>query len=842
MFKKYLVLSLLSLVLGGFLVPGLSAQAPQRWTSADIHKGIKKLNFLGSALYVAAHPDDENTRLIAYLANEKMAETAYLSLTRGDGGQNLIGPEIRELLGVIRTQELLAARRIDGGNQRFSRANDFGYSKHPDETLEIWNKDEVLSDVVWTIRYWQPDIIINRFDHRTPGRTHGHHTSSAILSYEAFDLAADKEVYPGQLEYVDPWQPKRLYHNTSWWFYGSREAFAKADKSNLDSVDVGVFYPMEGISNTEIAAASRSMHKCQGFGATPTRGTEMEYLERLKGDPTQDNDLFAGINTTWTRVKGGAPIGDLLEEIDESFHYENPAASVPQLLKVREMIAALPDGYWKRVKLREVESIIQGSLGLFAEAVAEEPSATPGEAVELSVEVINRSDIPVTLESVTFLPRQVDTAVNASLEQNVNLRFDKTVMLPGNIPYTSPYWLKKPWELGMYTVEDQQLRGLPETPRRFQARFDLTVDGKPLTITSDINYKETDPVAGEVYRPFEITPPVFANISGKVYIFADDEPRTVEVLVRAGKKDIAGSLRLRHPDGWRVEPEAVDFLLPLKGQDQRATFKVFPPEDQSEGTLQAIVEMDGRTYDQEINVIDYAHIPRQTVLLDNQSRVVRVGLRKAGEKVGYIMGAGDEIPASLQQIGYEVTLLDNGDVRAEVLDQFDAVIMGIRAYNTVDWLKFKQPVLLEYVEDGGTLIIQYNTNRGLVLPMEELAPFKLNVSRDRVSVEEAEMRILEPDHAVLNFPNEITGADFEGWVQERGLYFPDEWDEEKFTPIFSCNDPGESPKKGSLLVAPYGDGHYIYTGLSFFRELPAGVPGAFRLFANMISIGQKPKP
>ena len=250
------------------------------------HEAIQKLNFLGSALYVAAHPDDENTRLIAYLANEVKANTAYLSMTRGDGGQNLIGPEIRELLGVIRTQELLAARRVDGGNQMFTRANDFGFSKHPDETMEIWNKDEIMADVIWAIRKWQPDIIVNRFTHeydpKWAGRMHGHHTASAMLSHEAFDLAGRKDVYPEQLDKVDVWQPRRLFFNTSWWFYGSRENFAKADKSRLLGVDVGVYYPIKGKSNTEIAAESRSMHKCQGFGSAGTRGSSMEYLEKIK--------------------------------------------------------------------------------------------------------------------------------------------------------------------------------------------------------------------------------------------------------------------------------------------------------------------------------------------------------------------------------------------------------------------------------------------------------------------------------------------------------------------------------------------------------------------------------
>ncbi|MEL7021625.1 MAG: PIG-L family deacetylase, partial [Bacteroidota bacterium] len=355
--KTYIISSFLLI-----LVVQLSAQAPKRWTAADIYQGIQKSQFLGTALFVAAHPDDENTGVISYLANEVKAETAYLSLTRGDGGQNLIGTELKELLGVIRTQELLAARRVDGGHQLFSRANDFGYSKHPDETLAIWNEKEVLSDVVWAIRKWRPDVIINRFDHKSAGRTHGHHTSSAMLSYEAFDLAGDPTQYPSQLEYVEAWQPRRLFLNTSWWFYGSREAFAKADKSRMVAKDINVYFPLKAMSNPEIAAISRGQHKCQGMGRSLSRSGDMEYLDVLKGDvPAVKDDLFDGINTTWTRVEGGAQIGEMLAQIEQEFDFSNPATSVPALVQVHRAIQQLPDGYWKTVKgaaIQELSSCI----------------------------------------------------------------------------------------------------------------------------------------------------------------------------------------------------------------------------------------------------------------------------------------------------------------------------------------------------------------------------------------------------------------------------------------------------------------------------------------------------
>lgn len=820
---------------------GSFAQAPQKWKSADIHEAIKKLNFLGSALYVAAHPDDENTRLIAYLANEVKATTAYLSLTRGDGGQNLIGPEIRELLGLIRTQELLAARRIDKGNQMFSRANDFGYSKHPDETFAIWDKEKVLADVVWAIRKWQPDIIVNRFDHRRAGRTHGHHTASAMLSHEAFDLTADPKVYPEQLEYVKPWQPKRLFFNTSWFFYGSREAFEKADKSNMLSVDVGVYYPILGKSNTEIAAESRSMHKCQGFGSAGSRGTSQEYLELLKGDKPQA-DLFEGINTTWTRVKGGAPIGKILAQVEEDFDYDDPANSIPSLAKAYKLIQTLPDGHWKRVKKAEIEQVIEACLGIYAEASANAYSATPGEALQLNMEIINRSSASVTLNKLDFQPLKLDTTLAQALGNNERFNLKRTVQLPENIPYTNPYWLNEEASLGMYTVNDQKLRGVPETPRTFRVVFDLEVEGIPLKVERPIVFKRTDPVKGEVFRPFEITPPVYANFVDKVLIFGNtDAPKTVSVVLKAGKDSLNGVLEIAHQPGWKVEPATVDFELSQKGEEKMFSFKLYPPKGQSEASITPKVKLGDKTYNKEAIFIEYDHIPTQTVFRKSTARVVKIDLATAGRKVGYVMGAGDEIPANLEQIGYEVSLLEDGDFQLANLRKYDAIILGIRAYNTVDRLKFYQSNLLKYVEEGGNLIVQYNTTRRLKVSQDKIAPYHLKISRDRVAVEEAEVRLLRPEHPVLNFPNKITSKDFDGWVQERGLYFPNEWGEE-FTAILSSNDPGEPARDGGLLVAPYGEGNYIYTGYSWFRELPAGVPGAYRLFANLISLGQTDKP
>ena len=828
-------------ILGFILIPLIGfSQAPKRYSSAEIHAAIKKLNFLGSVLYVAAHPDDENTRLISYFANDVKAHTTYLSLTRGDGGQNMIGTELKELLGLLRTQELLAARRVDGGNQTFSRANDFGYSKHPDETLAIWNKEEVLSDVVWAIRKYQPDIIVNRFDHRTPGRTHGHHTSSAMLSVEAFDMTNDASVYSSQLKHHKPWQAKRLFMNTSWWFYGSREKFEKADKSRMLSVDAGVYYPMLGKSNSEIAAASRSMHKCQGFGSSGTRGSELEYLELIKGDLPEDKaDLFGGVNTTWSRVKGGAPIGKLISDIDKNFDNEDPSASIPKLMKVYEMIMKIDDPKWKSIKLEEIEKIISASTGLFLEAVANTESAVAGENIEIATEYINRSDANVILKRIAITPTGSDTTMNKQLENNTSQKIFMDYKIPSTMQSTSPYWLAQKGTLGMYNVEDQTKRGIPEIGNPISVSFDLNIEGVDITLDRKLIFKKTDRVRGEVYQPFEIVSPVSASIENEIYIFADDEPQTINISVKAYQDNIKGTVELCLPNTWKVEPANYPVEMENKGEESSFAFQLYPSAGQEENFIVPLVKIGDQGYSEKIVKIDYEHVPLQTIAMDASVKVVKLDIKKEGENIAYIMGAGDKVPESLRQIGYNVDLIPVDQINVAQLMNYDACVVGIRAYNVEDDLKFKHKYLLEYVERGGTLIIQYNTTRGLNL--KDIGPYPMTLGRGRVSKEEAEVRILLPDHVALNHPNKITTKDFDNWVQERGLYFPDEWDE-KYSALLSANDPGEEPRDGSLLITEYGNGYFVYTGLSWFRELPAGVPGAYRLFANLLSLSKETKP
>ncbi len=812
------------------------AQTPAKLNSAEIHEAIKKLNFLGSVLYIAAHPDDENTRLISYFANELKARTTYLSITRGDGGQNLIGPQLKEQLGIIRTRELLAARRVDGGEQFFTRAIDFGYTKTPEEALDFWGKEKVVSDVVWAIRTLQPDIIINRFNHRTSGETHGQHTASALLGVEAFDLAGDPKAFPHQLKQTGAFAPKRLFFNTSPWFYGSDEEFEQADKTNLLKFDTGVYYPSKGLSNPEIAALSRSEHQSQGFGSTGSRGEQVEYLELIKGKMPHDNStLFAGIDTSWKRVKGGEPIGELITVIEQEYDFRDPSASLPKLLEAYTLINKLEESNWKTIKINEIMEVNAAAAGLFMEAVAISPTATRAAETEIYLEVINRSNIPMTLVSVELEPNNSKLEPAVPLAENTSWKKQATLKIGETAGLTTAYWLRKKGSIGLYEVEDQNLVGLPENPKSVKAKFTLSINGFLIPFERAIVYKYNDAVKGEVYQPFEIVPPVSAAFREKVLIFANGQAKSIPVSITAYRDNVEGEITLQAPGNWKIVPEETRFQIPKKGGSVTLNFSITPPSGQDEAVLIPQIKIDGKLYSEEIITISYDHIPTQTLVVPAETKLVKLEIEKRGENIGFIEGAGDVIPESLEQLGYRVSRLDPAGITAGSLANYDAIVMGIRAYNTVDALKFSQAALLKYVENGGTLIVQYNVNRGIIAT--PLAPYPLNISRDRVTEEDSEVRFLNPTHPILNYPNKLSPRDFEGWVQERGLYFADSWGPE-FTPMLSMNDKNETPKEGSLLVAKHGKGFFIYTGLSFFRQFPEGVPGAYRLFANMVSIGK----
>ncbi len=824
MFIKRFILTLLL-----FFSFFLNAQLTSEWGSSKIINEMKKLNTVGSVLYIAAHPDDENTRLLAYLANEKHYRTGYLSLTRGDGGQNLIGKEQGEALGLIRTQELLAARRTDGAEQFFTRAKDFGFSKNPEETLTIWDKEQILADVVLTIRRFKPDVIICRFPTTGEGG-HGHHTASAILAMEAFDAAADPTRFPEQLKETEVWQAKRILWNT--FNFGGNNTTSP----NQLKVDVGGFNPLLGLSYGEMAAMSRTMHKSQGFGTAMQRGENIEYFKFLKGEKLKNN-LLEGVNTSWSRIANTTTLQTLLDRLESEFQPQHPEKSVKTLVEIYTSLLKLEEkdsytAYWKTLKIKECKNLILACGGIWLEATADDYRTQPIGAFDVTTQVILRAPISVVVKSL-------NTLTNTPLIQNQPL-INKTTSIKTADSYriySDPYWLREPVKNEIYTVKDSRLIGIPQDTVVDVETITLTIENVDLTYYIPIDYKYTDPIKGEVHRPLEVLPPVTINLSDKVLTFSGSEAKEISFTVTANQDKIDGNISIKAPEGWTITIPDPAVKLDKKGDEQLVKAKVSPSENGKDGMLEASVNIDGETYNKSITRIEYDHIPYQFFLSDANAKLVSLDLKKTNTKIGYIPGAGDDVATCLQQIGYDVTLLTNDLLDKEDLSVYSSIITGIRAYNVDKRLPLHYQKLMEYVKNGGNLIVQYNTNNRIAPLKGDIGPYPFVISRDRVTDETAKVKFTNPKHVVLNYPNIITEQDFDGWIQERGIYFADDTSKE-YESILSMNDKGEKPNEGSLIIGKYGKGNFVYTGLVFFRELPAGVPGAYRLFVNLLSLPQ----
>lgn len=820
--------------------PGYGPPAAQ--PVGELYEQLGKLQVLGRVLYVAAHPDDENTRLLAWLAREKKVETAYLSLTRGDGGQNLIGKEVREGLGLIRTQELLAARRTDGAKQFFTRANDFGFSKNPEETYTHWDRDSLLADVVWVIRMFKPDVIITRFNPE-PSPTHGHHTASAQLAVEAFAAAADPKRFPEQLAWVQPWQAHSLYWNTSWWFYG-REDF---DKSGLLPIDVGSYNTTLGSGYGEIASASRSMHKSQGFGSARQRGQEIEYLKPLAGK-TSTSDLFVGINLGWSRVAGGVALIKPLQKMQREFDLRNPALSVEALVAWRMKLTAMPESYFKAQKLAECNALLVQLLGLWQEFTANKFSVVPGDSLALTLRQIVRHPGEVRhldtrweqlrWEAAGQWPYSyVPLATSAGLGSlPFNQQRDQKLVLKtaDKLPLGNPFWLNGALDAGFFDLNDQRWVGHTENPAPYQARVRYAFKaGKQLQeveVVLPVYFRWTDPAEGERFRPLEVVPALQPAFSQANYLSRGGQVG-VEVVVRADQDRAQATLQLQLPDGWYAEPEVQNITALKAGSEYRMSFQVLPGKQAASGKMGVQVVSGDEVFDRSLERINYPHIPMQMQLKPAAAGLLLLDKSIGNGRVAFIPGAGDDIPDALRTLGYVVEVLPLAYLTPDKLKNYRTVVCGVRLANTEAGLGAKMPYLLSFVEAGGTLIWQYNTSQSLL--HKQFGAANLTLGRERVTVEQAPVTFLQPNHPLMLQPNKLSATDFEGWVQERGLYFASSWDS-AWTPLFRMNDPDEKPLDGSLLVAQHGQGAIVYTGLSFFRQLPAGVPGAYRLFMNLV--------
>ena len=809
-----------------FLLSAVYSQTPPTFNSADIYMQLKKLNVLASVLYIAAHPDDENNGLLPYLAKEKLYRTAYLSLTRGDGGQNLIGPEQGVELGMIRTQELLAARRIDGAEQYFSRAYEFGFSKSGEEALRFWGKEKILSDVVWVIRRYQPDIIIKRFppDKRAG---HGHHIASAILADEAFTAAADPKRFPEQFKYdVKPWQAKRILWNT--FNFGGNNTTSEDQLK----IDVGGYNPLLGKSYGELGGEARSMHKSQGEGRPRRRGQVYEYFETTGGDAAK-NDLMDGVVTDWKRIDGGEKIEIMINGIIRNFNFAQPELSVTSLVQLYKAIKALPESNWRNRKLSETQNTIEECAGLFTEATSNQQYVVQGNVLNVSFFFNERTSVNATIKNIQL--EGFDSSLSAVLAPNQNVVINKILPVNADKKISQPYWLVYPQTEGAFDVRDQMLIGKAENDPSFEATYIVNIEGTDFTIKRPVQYKVVDAAKGELYEPLAVLPKIEFNYVKDNYISLSGEPVTAQIHFKSNLTDSSHYIiNQNYSSKWVNNFPSVDYKY--NGANESFLSSTFTAKSKEMNTTEIIsLSTNDGKYDGYTKVISYDHIPTITYFPKAKANLVKPDIKITGKKIGYIIGAGDKVPDALTALGYDVTFLTETDITNENLKQYDAVITGVRAYNIYQYLSNKNDILNRYIENGGNLIVQYMKSNQVGLNTIKAGPYPFGVSSTRVTEENAKVNFLLPNHPAVNFPNKITEKDFEGWVQERSTYQADQSDQH-YEKLFGMNDTGEPESNGSLVIAKYGRGNFAYVSLVLFRQLPAGVPGAYRLLANLIAL------
>ncbi len=811
-------------------------------------------------LYLAAHPDDENTRMLTWLSKGMRVDAAYLSLTRGDGGQNLIGKEAGDELGLIRTYELMGARSIDGARQFFTRANDFGYSKTPEESFRQWNRDSLLADVVWVIRYFRPHAIITRFTPE-PSATHGHHTASAQLALEAFEAAADPLRFPDQFKNgVDAWRARTLYWNTSWWFFG-RPDF---DKKGLESVDVGGFSPILGRSYGETAALSRSMHRSQGFGSALQRGEELEYLKWLAGDSIEGG-LTAILLEQAERernVATKAAYFRALADAERAFRIDEPWKMLPHLISARLLLLQEPENTRHRQEIARLDRLLMDAAGIWHELTTAKHSVCPGDTLSIQWKSIRRHPGMVRFDSIRWVTRESGahgmaaqntdqikvhstSSIDTFLPFNRIVSRDHRMILPGDLPLSQPFWLQgRTGRTGFFDLPGQTWVGVATHPAALQAMACYTIfSGKrraTIAMPVDVLHRYTDPAEGERYRPLTIVPPIHLSFVEPMALHKGDQP--IQIGVRISSSAALGpmAIQLELPNGWRVEPQIHTLFSLTSGESQTVKFVVDASPHAASGVVRVRAGVGGREYTRDHQVLTYPHLPQLTLLPEASIPILHLGIEQRRAKIAYVPGAGDETPNALRALGYEVTERPAGQWTPEMLQDFQSVVLGVRLVNTDEDYRKLYPILRNFALAGGTVVMQYQTSRGLL--SDSLAPFRLQLGSQRTTVEEAPIQFLNVDHPLLNRPNKIGADDFGGWVQERGLYYAARWDSTAADALLSMADPGEKEQNGALVVGRVGRGWWVYTGLSLFRQLPAGVAGAFRLLSNMVELGSDLMP
>lgn len=803
-------------------------QPDKLYTPGEIRLQLDKLKTFGSVLYIAAHPDDENTRLLSWFANEKKLRTAYISLTRGDGGQNLIGTEQGDLLGIIRTYELMAARSIDGAEQFFTNARDFGYSKKPEETLKIWDQEKVLEEMVWVIRNFKPDIIISRFPETGEGG-HGHHTASALLAREAFFAAADPLRFPHQLPFVSTWTTNSLWWNT---FNFGNNNTTSDDQFHFDA---GTFQPLLSKWMGEIASESRSQHKSQGFGVARNRGKQWEYFKPIAGD-TACGTIYCNLDFTAGNLKNFKSFIAMVDSAIAAFSIIQPSSALPYLLKAYDKLDEL-DERWKSYKKQQLEKLILSCSGLWIEANSFSPFAVNGDSVTVKFTAVTALDQRISISSVS-VNGYVDSTVSIPLKSNQAENLVVTFRLQ-NEKNSNPYWLEQEGSNGMFHIHNSLMSGKPVSDPALTATVEMVLDKKKFRFIRPVNYKWTDPVKGELYRDFEVRPAVTVSWDEPLLIFHQGKEKKLSVTVKAQTDQVSGTISFNPMKRFRISPESISFEIKKKNDYRNFEFTlisdaVLPAEEK----LTAYLAINGKEKEQALTLseINHDHLPPLTWLKPAEVKISSIVLKKVKGKIGFIEGSGEETIRCLKQAGFQVDVLTTV-LPVNTLKKYRAIITGIRAYNINEQMTQWQPVLMEYVKEGGTLINQYNTSNFISSLKTDLGPYPFKLTRERVTDEQSPVEFLIPTHPLLNIPNRISPADFEHWVQERGIYFAGDF-QKNYQPLLRMNDGDEKNADGSLIFCTYGKGMYIYTGLSFFRQLPSGVPGAYRLFSNLIAGGK----
>lgn len=806
------------------------AQQVRPMSSSELYLRMQQLANMGTVMYFAAHPDDENTRLISYLVHRDHTRTIYYALTRGDGGQNIIGTEQGSALGLIRTYELLEARKLDGAGQMFSPFIDFGYTTSVPETFSFWNKKKLIADAVDAIQKTRPDIIICRFPTTGEGG-HGHHTTSAIIAKAAWEYI---QHYNDTTQGHPLWLPKRVLFNA--FQFGSRSTI----KQGQFKLAINQFDPLLGKGLGELAGESRSQHKSQGAGTPQTVGVSMEHFELMAGAPLK-NSLYDGVDTSWNRI-GALAIEKKIRKAIASFNFTQPSSSLPALLAIRKDIINLKDTFWQQQKLKEVNQIILSSAGIMAELLTETPEATPGSKLPVKLRLISRSNTKVSISRI-YAKHQLEglslTSQNLKADSVYQYPFD--LKLDQDEPITLPYWMVEREVNHEYQFPDKYL-GMPIAPNDLNVTVDFDLDGELISLKVPLSYKKLDPTRGDVTQRFRVVPPISIEPTSNLYFYDPTKSEGKAVLHLKAYQDLDHAQLIIRGGGQGTTTQDLPFLA--KGTDTYMVVSI--PAESLELTkgapsLSFFVHYESTLYHAGIKLINYPHIPEIQYSTWAWMKVVPKNWKVAVKKIGYVEGVGDYVDDVLRLAGLNVEMIPSLSLNdRSYLKQYEAIVVGVRAFNTQKALRSGIDALLDYVKDGGTLIIQYNTSTHLLT--DRLGPYPLQLGRDRVTDENAAVSFTHQASSLLLYPNKINQDDFKDWVQERGLYFANKWDQEHYQTLFSMHDKGGDPLTGSTLYTPYGKGQYIYTSLAFFRQLPAGNAGAIRLFMNFLSAGHTSAP